>query len=653
MEIDKSKIKILIVDDDVTFVNQLYDKLHSYGYDVSVAFGSLEAKALLFRTPFQIVFLDCLMPEMNGYTFAEEATKVFGSYIKFILMSNVFKKQDVIYMESKNIFSMLEKPIESDVLKREIDRMMLGFLNPVRNNSLLVNFFEENFSIESLFQLLEKNNSLMRGDFLPLFFYLLRSKERWNLKLSYGEEIEVQMVFKKGSIVHYETNEEAHAQDFLRHQNLFESKELEALIKSHGRRVMNHLIDHGLISPHHYFNYRKESLLRSLEYFTNQPDVQVCLEKGKGADDFQKYDDVEDIFESYFIENLIPFIQKKMNGHFFDQFIGAFEDYEIAVVDIQKLRWMIKTIPLLKVFDQKEGVLVEKKGVGQLCKLFPNSQRNQVYKGLFWLVSQGAISFKINSLIQLDKFYIGRYQLLYDYFKSLGINQLFQHFGCKDLSDKHAIQKTYHHYVKMNHVDKFQGFSENLLYILGQCNQIVSNAYDTVMSADKMSSYIKSTNSKEAENLLVIEQYRNDLIQHIKYRQYNQVEKLIQNMEEALSKQASGSQKSVQDDLSIWKFILEIERSQYEVDELELIDMEQRFKEIDRFNVSLDLYFYLSCLFRTCEKKYNVALKFCEKSLSENEDFDLAHLMKIKLNQRNKKSFGDWNSFLTDKKKSS
>ena len=656
MKIDKKRIKILIVDDDVNYVNQLYGKLQSYGYDVASAFNPVEAKALLLRSPFQIVFLDCLMPEINGYAFAEEVFKVFGSSIRFILMSNVFKKRDFIYMESKNIFSMLEKPVEDNVLTKELDRAILDFLSFSKNKNLLESFCEEGFSMKALYQRLNEYNYINQGDTLVLFCYLLYSKTHARLTLSCDKKKTTYITFKNGSVIHYETDNEEHIRDFLENQELFEHNELKNLIQAHGMKVMKHLIDHGLISPHHYFNYRKASILKSIEYFTNQSVVNVNLEEGEksiASENFEKYNNVESIPNSYFIEKLTLFIEKRMNQNFFNNFINSFEHYKIILNDNQKLIWMTREISLLSIFNQKDGTFNKNKSVYQFCKLFPHSDQDQIHKSLFLLVSQGAISLKRNNLIQINKLYMKRYQSLYNHLKSLSISQVFEALGCKDLSDKKIVRKIYHHWVKMNHVDKFQEYSEKLIYTIGQCNQIVSNAYDILMDDEKMDDYVNLVSIKEAENFIAIEKYKNNLVQHIKYKQYTQAENLIQNMEDKLGEQSLKAQKDMNTDLLMWKFILEIEKNQYKISSIKVYEMEQRVKKMDKFKVSLDVYFYLFSLFRTCDKNYPIALKFCNKSLHENENFDLALLMKIKLNQMNKKGITDWGSFLTDKKKSS
>jgi excisionase family DNA binding protein len=59
-------LNILVVDDE-PIVGQLFkDSLNKYGYQVSTTLSSLEALELLSKRHFALIFLDLLMPELDG-----------------------------------------------------------------------------------------------------------------------------------------------------------------------------------------------------------------------------------------------------------------------------------------------------------------------------------------------------------------------------------------------------------------------------------------------------------------------------------------------------------------------------------------------------------------------------------------------------------
>jgi len=63
---EHSRIRILVVDDDIGTAETLGDILEASGYEVELAAGGPEALARFAAKPFDVVFLDIKMPGMDG-----------------------------------------------------------------------------------------------------------------------------------------------------------------------------------------------------------------------------------------------------------------------------------------------------------------------------------------------------------------------------------------------------------------------------------------------------------------------------------------------------------------------------------------------------------------------------------------------------------
>ncbi len=77
-------MRILIVDDEYSLLEQLQKILQSQRYIVETATDGEEALDKLFDTPFDAIILDIMMPKIDGLTVLEEARK--GSIDAPVLM---------------------------------------------------------------------------------------------------------------------------------------------------------------------------------------------------------------------------------------------------------------------------------------------------------------------------------------------------------------------------------------------------------------------------------------------------------------------------------------------------------------------------------------------------------------------------------------
>lgn len=90
------KKKILIVEDD-PFISQMYkDKLRKEGYNVSIAQSGKEGLDFLKENKPDLILLDIVMPEMNGFEMLELAKKDKEiKNIPIILLTNLGQKEDI------------------------------------------------------------------------------------------------------------------------------------------------------------------------------------------------------------------------------------------------------------------------------------------------------------------------------------------------------------------------------------------------------------------------------------------------------------------------------------------------------------------------------------------------------------------------------
>ena len=88
------KIRVLLVDDEPDFAQTMSYWFKTKGYSVSAASSGDEALRVIKSNPPDIVFLDILMPNMDGYTVLK-LVREFNRTLPVIMMSAYEKESNV------------------------------------------------------------------------------------------------------------------------------------------------------------------------------------------------------------------------------------------------------------------------------------------------------------------------------------------------------------------------------------------------------------------------------------------------------------------------------------------------------------------------------------------------------------------------------
>jgi two-component system, sensor histidine kinase and response regulator len=112
---------LLVVDDDATNRDVLSRRLVRQGHEVHTASSGREALQLLGETPFEVVLLDIMMPDMDGY-------EVLGrikddrrlQHIPVIMISAIDEVQSVVRCIEAGAEDYLAKPFDPTLLKARI-----------------------------------------------------------------------------------------------------------------------------------------------------------------------------------------------------------------------------------------------------------------------------------------------------------------------------------------------------------------------------------------------------------------------------------------------------------------------------------------------------------------------------------------------------
>jgi OmpR family response regulator RpaB len=90
--------KILVVEDDITMREIVVSKLTSFGYKVVEADDGKKAIEVWTKEKPDLVLLDLMLPEMDGFSVLENMRKSADSKLantKVIILSNLWSKEDI------------------------------------------------------------------------------------------------------------------------------------------------------------------------------------------------------------------------------------------------------------------------------------------------------------------------------------------------------------------------------------------------------------------------------------------------------------------------------------------------------------------------------------------------------------------------------
>lgn len=142
-------IKILVVDDEEYIRDVIVEYLNNEGYLTSQAEDGLEAKELLENEKFDLMILDVMMPDMDGFTLLEELDN--SKKVPTIILSARGEEIDKLTGFDKGIDDYLCKPFSP----KELVARVKAILNRVstkkenyRYKDLFVNFLEHNVMIK-------------------------------------------------------------------------------------------------------------------------------------------------------------------------------------------------------------------------------------------------------------------------------------------------------------------------------------------------------------------------------------------------------------------------------------------------------------------------------------------------------------------------
>jgi len=112
--------KVLLVDDETDFLAIMAERIRTRGMDVSTATSAEKALRMIRKESFDVVIMDLLMPEMDGFT----ALKLFKETrpdLQIILLTANLREEEYIEAKRRGALDVIEKPADLNLLTQKIE----------------------------------------------------------------------------------------------------------------------------------------------------------------------------------------------------------------------------------------------------------------------------------------------------------------------------------------------------------------------------------------------------------------------------------------------------------------------------------------------------------------------------------------------------
>jgi DNA-binding response OmpR family regulator len=118
------KNQVLVVDDEEPMLQVIREALESCGYAVDTVSNCRDALSSVRNTPYELVILDLLLPDMNGFVLSQEISRIRPRLKERILFISavLFGQNTVDHLNAMGA-GFLPKPFDTSSLVQAVNRI--------------------------------------------------------------------------------------------------------------------------------------------------------------------------------------------------------------------------------------------------------------------------------------------------------------------------------------------------------------------------------------------------------------------------------------------------------------------------------------------------------------------------------------------------
>jgi CheY-like chemotaxis protein len=125
------KVKLLLAEDNLVNQKVALRQLEKLGYQADVVFNGIEAIEAVQRIPYEVILMDCQMPEMDGFEatagirdLEKNQKTCLGSRVYIIAMTANAMQGDKELCFKAGMDDYVSKPVHTNDLQQALNRSM-------------------------------------------------------------------------------------------------------------------------------------------------------------------------------------------------------------------------------------------------------------------------------------------------------------------------------------------------------------------------------------------------------------------------------------------------------------------------------------------------------------------------------------------------
>lgn len=143
------KIKMLLAEDETALATIVKESLETRNFDVTIAYNGKEAFELYHENKFDVLVLDVMMPEKDGFTLTQDIRQENKS-IPIIMLTSKSQTKDVVYGFKNGANDYLKKPFSIEELIVRIESLLGRQAQDSANKKFTIRSYEFDFSKQTL-----------------------------------------------------------------------------------------------------------------------------------------------------------------------------------------------------------------------------------------------------------------------------------------------------------------------------------------------------------------------------------------------------------------------------------------------------------------------------------------------------------------------